>query len=115
MNNRFEEFYKKLGLNQTQMADAMGIDQSSFSRQVKKFAKTGELLEYAIIIMELKFNLNRTWLISGKGAMFMNKEYTDTEMLRFAEDPQVKMIETYKSAIEEINRLAKEIERLSKT
>ena len=68
--NRLVLFYKKNGLTMTQLADILGIDQTTIS----KYKNSDKIPEYAIIIMEMKLGLNREWLLTGKGEMVINSK-----------------------------------------
>lgn len=62
---RLKSFRETLNMNQSEMAACMGIEQSTYS----KYEKNDKLPEYAIIILESKFNFNRAWFSSGEGSM----------------------------------------------
>jgi len=58
----------KLGLNQSQMADNLGIKQGGWSHYEKNRRKPDiEIL----IQLVLKHNVNINWLLTGKGDMFL--------------------------------------------
>jgi transcriptional regulator with XRE-family HTH domain len=67
MNKRLRDVRKVLKLNQTEFATQIGIAQSGYS-----LIETGEnaLTEQNIKLICLIFNVNETWLRTGKGEMF---------------------------------------------
>ena len=67
MNKRLRDVRKALKINQTEFAANIGIAQSGYSS-----IETGEnaLTEQNIKLICLIFNVNETWLRTGKGEMF---------------------------------------------
>ena len=64
LNYRFHLFRKRLGLNQIELAQNCGVTQGAISNYE---VEGTPIPQYIIIILELKFRLNREWLLTGNG------------------------------------------------
>jgi transcriptional regulator with XRE-family HTH domain len=62
-----------IGLNQTHFAQSLGINQTTIS----KYFSGNKIPEPVMIILELKYRLNREWLNTGTGDMQKTKDYTN--------------------------------------
>lgn len=67
INSRLKEFRESLGMTHVQMADSIGIERSTYSKYEKEGVK---IPGYAIIILEVKYKVNPTWLRSGQGEKY---------------------------------------------
>jgi len=67
INNRLKEIRKSLKISQSDFASKIGLAQSGYSQ-----IETGEntLTEQNIKLICLIYNVNESWLRSGKGEMF---------------------------------------------
>lgn len=84
LNNRFLIFRKHLKLNQAQIAESLGVGQTSIS----KYEKGDSVPEQTLIILELKYNLNKEWFRTGKGTMLLLNEYKKPDAgYNIIEDP----------------------------
>jgi len=70
INDRLKEIRKSLKINQSEFASKIGLAQSSYSQ-----IETGEnsLTDQNIKLVCLIYDVNESWLRSGKGEMFNNK------------------------------------------
>jgi transcriptional regulator with XRE-family HTH domain len=75
MKERLKDLRKALGLNQSKFSKKIGIGQGSYSR-----IETGEtvITEQNIRLVCLTFGVNESWLRTGAGDMFINKDLADT-------------------------------------
>jgi len=71
LDNRLRIFRKELNLSQQEMADNIGVDRSAISN----YERGATIPEPIIIILELKYNLNKEWLKEGIGEIFTKKNY----------------------------------------
>lgn len=67
--NRFKSARKALGLTQRQLADLLKMDSSSIGGI--EIGKVFPSIPITVYLME-KFNVSPTWLLTGKGNMFMD-------------------------------------------
>ena len=72
INKRLHIFREKLGLNQTQLSEILGVEQSTYSKYEKEGSK---IPDYAIIILSLKYSLNESWLRNNEGEMLNSEGY----------------------------------------
>ena len=68
MNERIKELREKLGLSQDALGKALGIGRSAVSRIE---SGTNALTEANIRLLCQQYNVNREWLESGEGEMFL--------------------------------------------
>jgi len=70
INNRLKEIRKSLKINQSEFASKIGLAQSGYSQ-----IETGEntLTDQNIKLVCLIYDVNESWLRSGKGEMFNYK------------------------------------------
>lgn len=92
MKDRFKEVRKKMNLNLKQVGDALGISESSVSNIERgRNNPSGSTLT---LFCE-KFGVNRQWLETGEGDMFLPKP-TSSLPAELAQSPMVRAIlETY--------------------
>jgi transcriptional regulator with XRE-family HTH domain len=67
---RLKELRKKLGINQGKFAERIGLKQGSYS-DIENEKEV--LTQRNIKLICLEFGVNTTWLITGKGLMFLQK------------------------------------------
>jgi transcriptional regulator with XRE-family HTH domain len=104
INSRLCDFKDNLGLNQTQMADILGVDQSTYS----KYEKDGNKIpRYAIIILKLKYHINEEWLRKGNGRMIEPPGYETPDTINPIEEPLVNF--EMNNEIEELRKLVSEL------
>jgi len=68
--NNIKRLMEKLKLNQKTFAEPLGISQSSLSQVLSKKIGTSALLITGIC---KTYNVNRDWLLTGKGNMFIDE------------------------------------------
>lgn len=70
MNYRFKEIIAAIGLKNKELARELGITPAAVSDIVNGRVKniSGSLL----ILLQLKFNINPDWLLTGEGEMFLS-------------------------------------------
>ncbi|MBN2157901.1 MAG: helix-turn-helix transcriptional regulator [Spirochaetes bacterium] len=68
---RLKLIFDELNLTQQEVADRFGINRSLFSMLFSGKQNISKLLLYAL---KSEFNVNPTWLLSGEGEMFLQKE-----------------------------------------
>lgn len=77
MNARLKKLRKSLGLNQEEMAAALGVGQSTYS-QFETGAKP--IRSVYVEVLRSMYNANPDWLYTGEGDMFI-KSSRDEEFL----------------------------------
>jgi transcriptional regulator with XRE-family HTH domain len=76
INQRFKILRTFLGFDQTKMGQEIGLGQGAVSAIEKnRQTVTGATIE----VLHSKYNVNKLWLIEGKGDMIIQKENTPTE------------------------------------
>lgn len=81
INQRIKEFRTEIGLNQTQFAVQAGLSLPTISSIESNSAEASSKTIKAIV---KSFNANESWLLTGKGDMFMEgglKQSYTTEVL----------------------------------
>lgn len=76
IGDRIRAVRKQLGLNQTDFGEKIGLKQTSLA-QIETGARTAT--DRTTILICEKFNVNRVWLVEGRGEMF---ESADMEFER---------------------------------
>jgi transcriptional regulator with XRE-family HTH domain len=110
INKRLEELRSRIGLNQTQLAAIMGIEQSTYS----KYEKEGNNVpDYAIIILKLKYNLNESWLRENEGEMFNHSDYKEQNPEQIIEEPL--LTKTNTKMTKELECLRQQVAELTAT
>ena len=68
MQSRLKQFRKALGYNQTEMGAVLNVKQNTYC-----FIETGkrELMDKHIQLMVERCHLNKEWLLTGEGSMFL--------------------------------------------
>lgn len=74
-------FRKKLGLNQRQFAESLGITGGYISAIEKG---KGNLSESVLCLIEINYRLNRNWLLNGEGEPFV-EEWLEDKTFLFAD------------------------------
>lgn len=74
--DRLKKFRKERGLTQQQLADDLGIDQSTLAHIER--GKTNLSISN-LEIMVLRHNLNPIWYLTGKGPMLLSDTFYDLE------------------------------------
>jgi transcriptional regulator with XRE-family HTH domain len=72
--NNIKKLMKTLNLNQKAFAKPLGISQSSLSQVLSKKIGTSALLITGIC---KTYNVNRDWLLTGKGEMFIKEDFPE--------------------------------------
>ena len=72
IGKRLRDLRKKLGYNQKNFADLLGITE----RTLRNYEKGNNLPSSLLTILIEKFNININWLLTGEGDMFL-KDYTN--------------------------------------
>ncbi len=95
MNERIKELRKTLNLNQTEFGNRIGVKQSSVAGY-----ETGVRVPLDSIIVSIcrEFNVNKTWLETGKGEMFVPPDtfsLDDFARARGATDLEIEIIRAY--------------------
>lgn len=85
MNRRFKEVRKALGLTQNGMAACIGLAQSEYCRLETKGVSIRTVY---INLLESKFNVNRSWLMTGEGDMFIDNGELNEIIAIYKEIPQ---------------------------
>lgn len=81
INSRIRILRKELGLKQYEFADSIGLKNGAIS-WMEKSGNT--VTEQNIEMICSKFNVNKTWLLTGEGAMF-TKEKEKADLVAWAE------------------------------
>lgn len=71
MNTRIREIRTALALTQTEFAEKIGLKQNAVSLMEKPNRR---ITEQNIIAICAKFHVNETWLRTGEGEMFLEKD-----------------------------------------
>lgn len=81
INSRIRTLRKELGLKQYEFANSIGLKNGAISWM----EKTGNTVtEQNIEMICAKFNVNKTWLLTGEGTMF-TEEKEKTDLMLWAE------------------------------
>lgn len=98
MNERFKEIINAIGLKNKELAKELGVTPAAVSDIVNGRVKkiSGSLL----IILEIKYKVNPTWLLTGEGKMFIPKSSSVTKGAEIKEPGE---LEGIKGGAEEID------------
>lgn len=77
IGQRLNELLFRLDLNQSQFAESVGVSSTAISKIINNKSKPGYDLTESILANHPK--VNREWLMSGKGGMFLGEESKTTE------------------------------------
>ncbi len=91
-----EEIRSVLGLNKTEMANLLGIDQSYYQHILKGNGKGNLRIEHLENLL-LKANVNPVWVLTGQGDLFMGKSNME---LALNEPTEEQIEELYKMVLE---------------
>ena len=105
IGNRIKEIRKKLGLNQTEFGEKLGLSTTT----IAGYEKTGNVPEYALKLMHYEFRISRDWLLTGEGKPL--EPLTDTNVDSLLEQyhctgTAAEIIKTYLRLDESIRDLA---------
>jgi len=105
INNRLRDFRDFLRLNQTQMADSIGIERSTYTKYEKEGVK---IPDYAIVVLKLKYNLNESWLKNNEGEMLNSEGYKVPDPEQTMQEPLLTInmqteIEFLRAQVAELN------------
>jgi transcriptional regulator with XRE-family HTH domain len=75
---RIKELMKKFDLNQTVFADKIGMKQQNLSRILTNKVNIGNGVINKIV---LSFDVNKEWILTGKGEMLSEKRFNDAKIL----------------------------------
>lgn len=112
LDNRLLIFRKSLKLKQQELATSIGVDRTALS----KYENYGSIPDTIIIILELKYGLNREWLLEGKGEMITPKEYVQydeqvvmegKEIYSPMQDNVTELIKMNKDLVQQVSDLIK--------
>jgi transcriptional regulator with XRE-family HTH domain len=110
INNRLRDFRDFLRLNQTQMADSIGIERSTYTKYEKEGIK---IPDYAIVVLKLKYNLNEPWLRENEGEMFNHSDYKEQNPEQIIEEPL--LTKTNTKMTKELECLRQQVAELTAT
>lgn len=93
--NRWKLLLEKLDMNQTQLADKVGVNKSHISKLVSGQTNASELLLFAV---EKKCGVSRLWIETGEGPMFLVESDARRRVLELAEglnDEQARAVSAF--------------------
>ena len=88
IGSRTKKVRRVLGLTQLKFADSLSIDRSHVSKiESGKAEPSNKLVE----LICKTFEVNKIWLLDGKGPMSWNEDFTLKELEQFKSDPKSKL------------------------
>jgi len=104
---RIREARKNLMMNQLDFASKIGISRGQLSRLESGENEISEPILYAI---EYVLGVNRTWLLTGQGTMFVENPPMEVSQKSVSSMSQQTLDETLLSVVDALNRLADAVE-----
>lgn len=84
IQDRVKEVRKHLNFSQSQLAKELGITREAYAQaELKRNSFQTDILSKIVI----NYNINGTWLLTGKGEMLETKKYGECEDLSNLNEP----------------------------